>query len=70
MGKTCPQESQAPETDEKVWSSEDLPMVEEDQISRHINKWDIHHCMAPDGDALAAAEGAGPCRSEATLVHL
>lgn len=69
-GEICPQESQAPETCGKVWSSEDLPLVEEDQISKHFNKWDIHTCMAPNGEALTRAEGAAPCHGEATLVDL
>jgi len=35
-GKTCLQQSQAPEIHGKVWSKEDLPLVEEDQIMEHF----------------------------------
>ncbi|XP_064300113.1 rab effector MyRIP isoform X4 [Phalacrocorax carbo] len=39
-GKVCPQESQAPETYGRVWSSEDLPLVEEDQEKQKA--FDLH----------------------------
>ncbi|KAK4816298.1 LOW QUALITY PROTEIN: hypothetical protein QYF61_014596 [Mycteria americana] len=44
-GKTSLQESQALETSGKVWSKEDLPWVEQDQIREHLNKLDIHKSM-------------------------
>lgn len=38
IGKMCHQEFQVPETSGKVWSKEDLPLVEEDQIREHVNE--------------------------------
>lgn len=45
MGKIFPQESQAPDTYGKAWSSEDLPLVEEVQSSKYFKNWDLHMCM-------------------------
>lgn len=67
MGKIFPQESQAPETYGKAWSSEGLSLVEEYQVSKHFKNWDLHMCMVSDGDALPRPEGTGPCNCE---VHL
>ena len=33
----------------KVWSKEDTPLVEEDQVREHLNKLDICKSMEPDG---------------------
>lgn len=32
------QESQVPETREKIWSKDDLPLVEEDQVRQYLGK--------------------------------
>ena len=45
-GTTCLQQSQAPEISGKVWSKEDSPLVEKDQIMEHLNgtytsSWDL-----------------------------
>ena len=37
--KIYPQESQAPETSGKVWSKEDLSLLEEDEARVHLSKW-------------------------------
>ena len=47
-GKTDLPESQVPEAREKVWSKEDLPSMEEDQVREHLNKTDIHNSIGPD----------------------
>ena len=49
MCKTDLQESQAPETCEKVWSHDGLLLVEEDRIKKHLNKLDIQMSMGSDG---------------------
>ena len=36
-GKTDLQQSLAPQTRGRVWSKEDLPRVEEDQVKEHLN---------------------------------
>lgn len=45
-----PQECQAPETYRKAWGSEDLSLVEEDQVSKYFKKWDVHMCMVSHRD--------------------
>ncbi|KAK4826346.1 hypothetical protein QYF61_007455 [Mycteria americana] len=40
--KTCLQYSEVPKTHAKVWSKEDLPLVENYQVRKHLNKMDIH----------------------------
>jgi len=47
--KTSLQESQAPTTREKVWSKEDIPLVEMDQLREYINRVDKRKSMGPDG---------------------
>ena len=37
-GETGLQESQAPKTRGKVWSKEDLPLVQESQVREHVKK--------------------------------
>ncbi|KAK4807097.1 hypothetical protein QYF61_018438 [Mycteria americana] len=39
----------AEETWGKVWSKEDVPLVEEDQVREYLSKLDIHKSMGPDG---------------------
>jgi len=39
--KTDVQESQATESKRKVWTQENLPLVEEDQVREHLNKLNI-----------------------------
>lgn len=46
--KTSLQEPPIPETRGKVWSKEDLPSAEENQIKEHLSKLDIHKSMGPD----------------------
>lgn len=46
---TCLQEPQACETRGKVWSREDLPMLEEDQTMQCLDKPDIHKFRGPNG---------------------
>lgn len=48
-GKTGTEQSQAFEMSGKVWSKEDLALVEEDQIREHLNKLDKHKSIGPDG---------------------
>lgn len=49
-GKVCLQETQDPETSGKVWSEEDLPSLEEDQVREHkrnqtyTSLWDLTGC--------------------------
>ncbi|PKU33700.1 glycerol kinase [Limosa lapponica baueri] len=47
--QASPQESQTLEETEKVWTKEDFPLVEEDQIREQLSKLDIHKSMGPDG---------------------
>lgn len=42
-GKICLQESQASDNSGKVWTYDDLPLVEEDQVKEYLNKLGIHH---------------------------
>lgn len=44
--KTGLQKSQVLMTTEKIWSEEDLPLEEEDQIREYLNKLDL--CMSMD----------------------
>lgn len=32
----------------KVWSKDDIPLVEEDQVRENLNKLDIDKCMGPN----------------------
>lgn len=66
-GKIFLQESQAPETYVKAWSSEGLSLVEEDRVSKYFKTWGVHMCMVSDRDALQTAEGTGPCHCELHL---
>ncbi|KAK4831043.1 LOW QUALITY PROTEIN: hypothetical protein QYF61_014975 [Mycteria americana] len=43
------QESQAPETREKVWSKEHVPFVEDDQVMEYLTTLDVHNFEGPDG---------------------
>lgn len=47
--KTGLQEAQATETKGKVWSKEDIPVVEVEQPRKHLNKLDIHKSVESDG---------------------
>ena len=49
ISKAGLQENQGPETRRKVWSKEDVPLVEEDQVGEYLSKLDIHKSMHPDG---------------------
>lgn len=48
-GRSCLQESQAPETRGRVWSNRDLPSVEKDQVMERVLKLDMHKSTGPDG---------------------
>ena len=48
-GITCLQESQTPETRGNVWTKEDLPLVEKDQVREYLSKLDMHKSMSSDG---------------------
>ncbi|PKU39220.1 rna-directed dna polymerase from mobile element hypothetical protein [Limosa lapponica baueri] len=43
------QELQTLEETEKVWTKEDFPLVEEDQVREQLSKLDIHKSVGPDG---------------------
>ncbi|KAM6102535.1 rab effector MyRIP isoform 1-T1 [Theristicus caerulescens] len=62
-GKICPQESQAPETYGKIWSSEDLPLVEEDQKYSAVSLCNISTEVLKVINATEEliAESVGPC---------
>lgn len=47
--KTCLQQSQVSETSGKIWSSGDLPLVEEDQAREHLDRLDVYKSMGLDG---------------------
>lgn len=47
--KTSLQESKAPEAAKKVWSKEDTPLVEEDQVEECLSKLDICKSVGLDG---------------------
>lgn len=47
--KTHLQQTQAPETHEKVWSKEELLSLEEDWFREHLNKLDIQKSTGPYG---------------------
>ncbi|PKU35663.1 rna-directed dna polymerase from mobile element jockey-like [Limosa lapponica baueri] len=47
--QATPQESQTWEVTEKVWTKEDVPSVEEDQVRDQLSKLDIRKSMGPDG---------------------
>ncbi|PKU33295.1 rna-directed dna polymerase from mobile element jockey-like [Limosa lapponica baueri] len=47
--QASPQESQALEETEKVWTKEDFPLVEEDQVREQLSELDIRKSMGPDG---------------------
>lgn len=47
IGKQSLQESQTPETTENVWSSEDLPLVEEDRFWGHLKSLVIYKVNGP-----------------------
>ena len=46
--KTGLQDSQALVTTEKVWSKEDVPLVEEDQVKQYLSK--LYICKSTDCD--------------------
>ncbi|PKU44717.1 rna-directed dna polymerase from mobile element jockey-like [Limosa lapponica baueri] len=47
--QTSPQEPWTLEESEKVWTKEDLPLVEEDEVREQLRRLDIHKFMGPDG---------------------
>ena len=47
IGKICLLESQAAETSGKIWSNEDLALVEKDQVREHLNKFAIRKSVGP-----------------------
>lgn len=47
--EASPPEYLTQETREKVWTEEDFPLVEENQIRDHLGKLDIHKSRGPDG---------------------
>lgn len=48
-GKTGTAQSEALEMNGKIWSKEDLSLVEMDQIREHLNKLEKHKSVGPDG---------------------
>lgn len=48
-GKAVLPESQIPELGEKVWTKEDLTLMEKDQFREYLNKKDMNNYMGPDG---------------------
>lgn len=48
-GKTGLRECHIFEPNGKVWSKEDLPSVEEDQVREHLNKLNTPKCMRLNG---------------------
>ncbi|PKU35728.1 rna-directed dna polymerase from mobile element jockey- hypothetical protein [Limosa lapponica baueri] len=49
LDKASPQEPKNLEESEKVWTKEDFPLVEEDQVKEQLNKLDTRKSMGPDG---------------------
>ena len=47
IGKFCFRETQAPKYSGKVWSDEDLPLIEEDQIREHLKIHGIPKSIGP-----------------------
>ncbi|PKU44780.1 rna-directed dna polymerase from mobile element jockey- hypothetical protein [Limosa lapponica baueri] len=47
--QASPQESCTLEETEKIWTKEDFPLVEEDQVREQLSSLDIHKSMGPDG---------------------
>ncbi|PKU35565.1 rna-directed dna polymerase from mobile element jockey-like [Limosa lapponica baueri] len=47
--QATPHELWTLEESEKVWTKEDLPLVEEDQVREQLRRLDIHKSMGPDG---------------------
>jgi len=47
--KVCLQEFQLPEKRGKVWSKEDLSLVEQDWVREHLNQLHTQKSMGPDG---------------------
>lgn len=50
--KTHLWESQVPETHRKVWSKEELPSVDEDQIGEYLKKLNVHKFMEPEHPSM------------------
>lgn len=48
-GKAVLPESQIPELGGKVWTKEDLTLMEKDQFREYLNKKDMNNYMGPDG---------------------
>lgn len=48
IGKMCLMESQASEASGKVWSNEDLTLVEKDQVRECLNKFALRKSVEPD----------------------
>ncbi|PKU44861.1 rna-directed dna polymerase from mobile element jockey-like [Limosa lapponica baueri] len=46
--QATPQEPWTLEESEEVWTKEDLPLVEEDQVRDQLRRLDIHKSMGPD----------------------
>lgn len=55
--KTCLQESKVLEAGHKAWSKQDLLLIGENQVRKHLSKLDRHKSMGPDGGHLSV-EGA------------
>lgn len=47
--KICLQESPALATTAKVWSKEELSLVEKEQVREHLNRLNVYKSMGPDG---------------------
>lgn len=66
--KTCVWKALVPEMGNS-WSKEEVLLVEEDEVTEHLGKVNIHKCMHLDGDPRSA-EGARRCRCEVTFDSL
>ena len=60
---------QVPATSGKLLRKEKT-VVEEDQVSKHLNKLDVHKSNGTWWDGPMNAEGAGQCHCKATLDNL
>lgn len=69
-GKTCFQQCWVPETIGKVCNKEDFPLVEEDQVSKHLYKLDIQKSLGADALATKAANSFLGCIRQSITYRL
>ncbi|KAK4806997.1 hypothetical protein QYF61_000326 [Mycteria americana] len=63
-GKTSLQESQAPEARGKVWSKEDVPLVEEDLVREYLSKPDVQGQERGPRELQAGQPPLDPCEGD------